>query len=46
MLLWVLRGDLNGQTGSEIIAAQDQALKTKYHLTVILQTEIESRCRM
>ena len=26
--LWLLRGDMKGKTGSEIIAAQDQALQT------------------
>jgi hypothetical protein len=26
-----LRGDLKGETGRLIIAAQDQALQTKYH---------------
>ena len=43
MLLWLLRGDLKGETGSEIMAAQDQALQTKYHATKILQTETESK---
>jgi len=42
-LLWVLRGDLKGETGSGIIEAQDQALQTKYHATKILQTETESK---
>jgi len=32
-LLWLSRGDLQGETGSAIIAAQDQALQTKYPLT-------------
>jgi len=43
-LLWLLRGDLKGETRSEITAAQDQALQTKYHVTKILQTETESKC--
>jgi len=30
---------------SEIIAAQDQALQTKYHAKKILQTETGSKCR-
>jgi hypothetical protein len=34
--LWLLTGDVKGQAGSEIIAAQDQALQTKYHATKIL----------
>ena len=44
-LLWLLGGNLKGETGSEIIAAQDQGLQTKYHATRILQTETESKCR-
>ena len=39
MLPWLSRGDLKVETGSEIIAAQDQALQTKYHATRILKTE-------
>jgi hypothetical protein len=46
MLIWVLRGDLKGHTGSEIIATQDQALQDKYHLTKILQTERDKKCRV
>ena len=42
-LLWLSRGDLKGETGSEIMAAHDQALQTKYHATKILQTETESK---
>ena len=38
MLLCLLRGDLKGETESEIMAAQDQVLQTKYHATKILQT--------
>jgi hypothetical protein len=40
MILWQLRGDLKGETESEIMAAQ-----TKYHATKILQTETDSKCR-
>jgi hypothetical protein len=39
------REGLKVETGSEIIAAQDQALQTEYHATKILQTEIHSKCR-
>jgi hypothetical protein len=39
-------GDLKEQTESEIIAAQDQALQTKYHAIKILQTETDSKCRL
>ena len=44
--LWLLRGDLKGETESEVIAAQDQALQTKYHVTKTLQTETGSKCRL
>jgi len=44
MFLWQSRGDLKGETESEITAAQDQALRTKYHATKILQTETDSKC--
>ena len=44
--LWLSRGDLKGGTESERIAAHDQALQTKYHATKILQTEIDSKCRL
>jgi len=40
-LLWLLRGELKGETESEIMAAQDQVLLTKHHATKILQTETE-----
>ena len=36
MFLWLLRGDMKEETESEIIAAQDQALQTKYHTTKTL----------
>ena len=39
MFLWLSRGDLKGQTEGEIIAAQDQVLKDKYHAPKLLQTE-------
>jgi hypothetical protein len=45
-LPWLSRGDLKGKSVSEVIATQDQALKTKYHATKILQTETESKCRL
>ena len=46
MFLWLLRGDLEGRTEREIIAAQDQALQTNYHATKTLQTETDSKCRL
>ena len=44
MFQWLSRGDLKGETESEIIAAQDRALQTKYCATKILQTETDSKC--
>jgi nitrogenase subunit NifH len=43
--LWLSKGDLKAETESEIIAAQDQAIQTKYLATKILNTETESKCR-
>ena len=40
------RGDLKGENESGIIATQDQALQTKYHVIKILQTETDSKCRL
>ena len=34
------------QTESEIVAAQDQALQTKYYATKILNTETDNKCRV
>jgi hypothetical protein len=39
--VWILRGDVNAETGSEIISAQGQALQTKYHATKGLQIEMD-----
>jgi hypothetical protein len=44
--LWLLRADLKAETESGIVAAQDQALQTRRHATKILQTQIESKCRL
>jgi lipopolysaccharide export LptBFGC system permease protein LptF len=46
MFLWLSKGDLKVETESEIVAAQNQALQTKYHATKILQTEKDSKCRL
>ena len=40
------KGDLKAETESEIVAAQDQALQTKYYGTKILNTETDSKCRL
>jgi hypothetical protein len=37
--LWLSKGDLKAETVSEIVAAQDQALNTKYYATKILHTQ-------
>ena len=44
--LWLSKGDLQAETESEIVAAQDQALQTKYYVTKILNTEPDSKCRL
>jgi hypothetical protein len=44
--LWLSKGDLKAEMESEIVAAQDQALQTKYHATKILQTEKDSKHRL
>jgi hypothetical protein len=44
--LWLWKGDLKAETESEIVAAQDQALNTKYYATKILHTETDSKCRL
>jgi protoporphyrinogen oxidase len=40
------KGDLKVETESEIVAAQDQAIQTKYYVTKILNTETDSKCRL
>jgi hypothetical protein len=44
--LWLSKGDLKAETESEIVAAQDRALRTKYYATKILNTETDSKCRL
>jgi len=39
--LWLWKGDLKAETESEIVAAQDHALQTKYYATKILNTETD-----
>ena len=43
--LWLSKGDLK-QTENKIVAAQDQALNTKYLVTKMLHTETDSKCRL
>jgi hypothetical protein len=44
--LWLTKGDLKAETESEIVAAQDQALQTKYYPTKILNTQTDSKRRL
>ena len=44
--LWLLKVDLKAETESEIVAAQDQTLQSKYYATKILNTETDSNCRL
>ena len=44
--LWLLKGDLKAENESEILAAQDQVINTKYYTTKILHTERDSKCRL
>jgi hypothetical protein len=44
--LWLSKGDLKAETESEIVAAQDQALQTKYQATKTLRREKDSKCRL
>jgi hypothetical protein len=42
----LVKGDLKAESESQIVAAQDQALQTKYYATKILNTETDSKCRL
>ena len=44
--LWLSKGDLKAETESEIVAAQDHALQTKYYATKILNTETDSKYKL
>ena len=44
--LWLLKGDLKAETESKIVAAQDQALQTKYYAIKMSNTETDSKCRL
>jgi hypothetical protein len=44
--LWLSKGDVKVETESAIVAAQDQALHTKYCATKILNTKTDSKCRL
>jgi metal-sulfur cluster biosynthetic enzyme len=40
------RLDLKAEAESQIVAAQDQAIQTRYYATKILNTETDSKCRL
>ena len=42
--LWLQGGDLEAENESEIIAAQDQALQSKYYATKMLKTGTDGKC--
>jgi hypothetical protein len=44
--LWLTKGDLKAENESEIVAAQDQALQTRYYATKILNIQTDSKCRL
>jgi hypothetical protein len=44
--IWLSKGDLKAETEEEIVAAQDQALNTKYYAVKILNAETDSKCRL
>ena len=41
---WLKYGEIKGETESTVVAAQDQAISTKYFKNKILKKEIESKC--
>jgi hypothetical protein len=44
--IWLSREVLKGENESDIIAAQDLALKPKCRATKILQTDTDIQCRL
>jgi hypothetical protein len=40
------KGGLKAENESEIVAAQDKALNTKFYTTKVLHTETDSKCRL
>jgi len=43
---WLKSGDINGETESTIVEAQDQTISTNYFKNKIFKEEIESKCRL
>jgi NRPS condensation-like uncharacterized protein len=46
VVVWLSKADLKVETESKVVTAQDHALQTKYYTTKILNTEIDSKCRL
>ena len=44
--LWLSKGDLTAETESNIVAAQNWVLQTKYYATEISNTGTDSKCRL
>ena len=40
---WLKSGDINGETESTMVAAQDKAISTNYFKNIILKEEIDSK---
>jgi hypothetical protein len=43
---WLKSGDIKGETGNTLVAAQHQAISTNYFKNTILKEEIEGKCRL
>ncbi|KAF2885143.1 hypothetical protein ILUMI_21019 [Ignelater luminosus] len=43
---WLWKGEPKGETESLIIAAQDQAINTRYHKKNILRQNVNNKCRL
>jgi hypothetical protein len=44
--LWLKSGDINGETESTTVAAQDQAISTNYFKSKVFKEEIKSKYRL
>jgi hypothetical protein len=43
---WLKYGDIKGETGSTLVAAQDQAISRNNFKNKVLKKEIETKCRL
>ena len=43
---WLISGDVKGETENTTVAAQNQAISTKYFKSKILKEETDSKCRL